>query len=598
MQVISLSSVVGRTCTLISFVVVVGLLFWLREIFIPLALAILLTFLLAPVARRFERRGLGRAPAAVCAVLLAVCAVGAIGYTFTDQLADLAGKLPQYRATIAKKLETIRHPEIGPFSRATETISSLLEEMENSKAVSFPGLPAPKPLLVERPATTFEFVRNLLGQVISMLGTGAIVFVCVLFFLIDRDDIRDRLISLAGRDRFHTTTQALNDAGKRVSSYLLMQLIVNITYGIPIALGLFFIGVPNAGLWGLLCAILRFVPYLGPILGAAFPLLISFAVFEGWTQPFLTLGLFLVMEIISNNLIEPWLYASSTGLSKTAIIVSAIFWAWLWGGIGLLLATPLTVCLAVMGKYIPQLGFLAVLLGSRSAMAPPDQFYQRLLSFREDEAEKVAREFLQAHSFAELCDELMIPALIHIKTAQIEGNLDERHFAFACDTIDELVGDLSDGLNLAAEPESTPCSVVFVPAGDAADESVALMVASILRAEAFRCEMLSSKSLAGEIVTNMSDHACAQICISAAPPLAQRRARYLVKRLSAAIPNVPIIVGIWGASKDRVERLREVTSAAVVTSVRAAVAEIKQSLAFPQRVQPPHPSPALLSGSR
>jgi predicted PurR-regulated permease PerM len=212
-----------------------------------------------------------------------------------------------------------------------------------------------------QPGSAFEFVRTLLGHAMSTLGTGAIVFVCVLFFLIDRNDIRDRLISLTGRHRYHTTTQALNDAGKRVSSFLLMQLIVNVTYGIPIALGLFLIGVPNAGLWGLLCAILRFIPYLGPILGTAFPLLISFAAFEGWTQPLLTLGLFLAVELISNNLIEPWLYASSTGLSKTAIVVSAIFWAWLWGTIGLLLATPLTVCLAVMGKYIPQLGFLDVL---------------------------------------------------------------------------------------------------------------------------------------------------------------------------------------------------------------------------------------------
>ena len=353
MQESSLPSVVSRTCALVSFVVVVGILYWFRELFIPLALAILLTFLLAPVATRLERLGLGRALAAVCAVSLGVLVVGGIGYTFTGQLADLANKLPQYRATISKKLETIRHPEMGPFSRAITTISGLLDEIEGKKSNVAPMREAPRLPAPAQPASTFDFVRNLLGQVISMLGTGAVVFVCVLFFLIDRSDIRDRLISLTGRQRFHTTTRALNDAAKRVSSYLLMQLIVNVTYGIPIAFGLYLIGVPNAGLWGLLCAILRFVPYLGPIVGAALPLILSFAVFEGWTQPLLTLGLFVMVEIISNNLIEPWLYASSTGLSKSAIIVSAIFWAWLWGGIGLLLATPLTVCLAVMGKYIP-----------------------------------------------------------------------------------------------------------------------------------------------------------------------------------------------------------------------------------------------------
>ncbi|MGA7214827.1 MAG: AI-2E family transporter [Terrimicrobiaceae bacterium] len=583
MQVSSQPSVVERTCGLFSFALIVGTLYWLREVFIPLALAILLSFLLAPVATRLERWGFSRALAVVCSVLLAGLAVGAIGYTFTGQLADLAGQLPQYRATIAKKLETIRHPEIGPFAKATETISGLLEEMENSKnaPISSPATPKPS-LVVEQPGSTLDFVRNLLGQVISTLGTGAIVFVCVLFFLIDRDDIRDRLISLAGRERFHTTTQALNDAGKRVSSYLLMQLIVNVTYGIPIAIGLFFIGVPNAGLWGLLCAILRFIPYLGPVLGAALPLLISFAVSEGWTQPLLTLGLFLIVELISNNLVEPWLYASSTGLSKTAIIVAAIFWAWLWGGIGLLLATPLTVCLAVLGKYIPQLGFLDVLLGSRSAMAPPDQFYQRLLAFREDEAGKVAREFIKTHRFAELCDQVMIPALVHIKTAWHEGVLDERHFAFACDAIDELTADLCDEPR-APDPATAACSVVFVPASDAADETIAHMVASILQTEGFRCETLSSRSLAGEVVASIAGYPCAQICISAAPPLAQRHARYLVKRLASAAPDVPVLAGIWGATEDRVKRLQATTSITVVTNAQSAVAEIRQRLAFPQQ---------------
>lgn len=581
MQDSSLPSVVSRTCALISFVVIVGILFLLRDIFIPLALAILLTFLLAPVATRLERRGLGRVTAAVCSVLLAGAGVGAIGYTFTGQLADLAGKLPQYRATISKKLEVIRHVEMGPFSRATATISGLLKEMEGSEVAAAPMPATPKPTIPPPPASTFEFVKTLLGQVISTLGMGAVVFVCVLFFLIDRNDIRDRLISLTGRHRYHTTTQAINDAGERVSSYLLMQLIVNVSYGIPIALGLFLIGLPNAGLWGLLCAILRFIPYLGPILGAAFPLVISFAVSEGWSQPLLTLGLFLVVELVSNNFIEPWLYASSTGLSKTAIVISAVFWAWLWGGIGLLLATPLTVCLAVMGKYVPQLAFLDTLLGSRSAMAPPDQFYQRLLAFREDEAAKVAEEFLAEHSFVELCDQLMIPALIQIKAGWNEGILDERNLEFACDTIDELITDhgvtptSSEGLKANAGP------VVFVPAGDVVDEAIARMVSVVLESEGVRCETLSSQSLAGEIVTNMSDRPCAQICISAAPPLARRRARYLLKRLTVSMPNVPIVTAIWGAPKDRLRRLQAVTSTSIVTSVESALTEIRQNVAFP-----------------
>jgi predicted PurR-regulated permease PerM len=592
-QVSAVSSIVARTCGLISFALMVATLFWLREIFIPLALAILLSFLLAPVASRLEHWGLGRAPSVILSVLCAGLVVGAIGYTFTGPLADLAGQLPKYRATISKKLEAIRQPDIGPFSRAKETISSLLDEMENPKAAPVSSLLISKPsVVVEKPANTFDFVRNLLGYVTSALGTGAIVFICVFFFLIERDDIRDRLIYLTGRDRFHTTTQALNDAGKRVSSFLLMQLIVNVTYGIPIAIGLFLIGVPNAGLWGLLCGILRFIPYLGPILGAAFPLAISFAVFEGWAQPLLTLGLFLAVEIVSNNFIEPWLYSSSTGLSKTAIVVSAIFWAWLWGGIGLLLATPLTVCLAVLGKYIPQMAFLDVLLGSRFAMAPADQFYQRLLAFREDEAGKVARDFLKTHPFVELCDDVMIPALVHIKTAWHEELVDERHFEFACDTIDELVADLGSASRRDWDLRNAPYSVLFVPASDAADEAVAHMVASILETDGFRCETLSSEALAGEIVSNVGDYPGAQICISATPPLAQRHARYLVKRLSKVIADATALVGIWGVSEDRVKRVAAAESLTVVGNARGAVAEIKRRLPVPPMKAP---APGLIS---
>jgi predicted PurR-regulated permease PerM len=581
MQDPSLPPVVSRTCALISLVVVVGILYLLRDIFIPLALAILLTFLLAPVATRLERRGLKRITAAVCSVVLAVLAVGAMGYTFSGQLADLAGKLPQYRATISKKLDAIRRLEMGPFSRATATISGLLDEM-GGRGAAAPIPAAPRESSPSsQTANTFEFVRNLLGQVIATLGTGAIVFVCVLFFLIDRSDISDRLLALTGRHRYHTTTQALKEAGKRVSRYLLMQLIVNVTYGIPIAVGLFFIGVPNAGFWGLLCAILRFIPYLGPIVGAALPLLVSFAAFEGWTRPLLTLALFLVVEVVSNNLIEPWLYASSTGLSKTAIVLSAVFWAWLWGGIGLLLATPLTVCLAVMGKYIPQLAFLDVLLGSRSAMAPSDQFYQRLLAFREDEAAQVAQEFLKGHSFVELCDELMVPALVQIKARSKEGSLDEQHLEFACETIDDLVADQGVALRSSHGTTASNGPVVFVPAGDEADETIARMIATILESGGVPCEVLSSQSLAGEIVTQMSDRQCSQIFISASPPLAQRRARYLLKRLAVAVPDIPVVTALWGASENRVQRLRAISPTTVVTSVKGALEEIRRNLAFP-----------------
>ena len=569
----------ARTCFLISWAIIVAALYWLRDVLEPLALAILLSFLLAPIVSRLERSGLPRIPAVVLSVVLAALVAGLAGYMVTGQLVSLAAELPRYRTTIEKKIEAFRHPEIGPLSRALDTADELLEQ-----ATKEDSPPAARAVIVEPPSNALDLLRVLLGQAIAMTGTGAVVAVCVLFFLIEREEIRDRLIFLAGRQRVPATTQALNDAGTRVSRYLLMQLVANTIFAVPVGIGLFLLGIPNAPLWAFLCGVLRFIPYLGPVVGAALPILVSVAVFDGWIHPLLVGGLFIATELVVNNLVEPWLYSTSTGLSKTAIVVAAIFWTWLWGGLGLLLSTPLTVCLLVMGKYVPQLRFLDVLLGARSGMSPGDQLYQRLLANREDEAAKVVHEFLKGHSRDDLGDEVFLPALFALKAGWQDGFIDDRQLETAC----EMIEDISSNEEPTPVPQERARGVILIPASDLIDETAARVVGSLLPAAKIPWTVLSSKTLAGELISEVAKRPNAIVAISAMPPLAQKHARYLAKRILNSVPEVRIIVGLWNADQGGLERLRAESAISVYPTARKVVEAICHSAG----IEPPEePSP-------
>ena len=256
---------------------------------------------------------------------------------------------------------------------------------------------------VQSPAPTpLETLRDVGGPLIAPFATAGLVVVLVIFMLLQREDLRDRVLRLVGGREVARATEAMDDAAKRISRYLLMQLIINVLYGIPVGIGLYFIGVPNPILWGCLATVLRFIPYLGPVIGALFPIALSFAVAPGWTLPLLTVALFVVLELFSNNVLEPWLYGASTGLSPVAVLVAAVFWTMLWGPLGLLMSTPLTVCLVVLGRHVPQLGFFDVLLGDEPALSPEVKFYQRLLARDPEEATELAEEYLEDGSLDKL----------------------------------------------------------------------------------------------------------------------------------------------------------------------------------------------------
>ncbi len=426
------------TATVAVLVVVVGALYLGSEILIPLALAILLSFTLAPIVVRLRRWGLGRIPSVLAVVLLLFITMLGLGSIIATQLADLATNLSTYEWNLRTKIRELRIavPSGGVIERTSDMLQDLRQELqevtrppgeeaEGQGATSGESEPV-KPVLVrvQSPAPSpLETLRDVGGPLIAPFATAGLVVVLVIFMLLQREDLRDRVLRLVGGREVARATEAMDDAGKRISRYLLMQLIINVLYGIPVGIGLYFIGVPNPILWGCLATVLRFIPYLGPVIGALFPIALSFAVAPGWTLPVLTLGLFVTLELFSNNVLEPWLYGASTGLSPVAVLVAAVFWTMLWGPLGLLMSTPLTVCLVVLGRHVPQLGFFDVLLGDEPALSPEVKFYQRLLARDPDEATELAEEYLEDGSLDKLYDSVILPALVHAEQDRLRGSL-------------------------------------------------------------------------------------------------------------------------------------------------------------------------------
>lgn len=386
----------------------------------------------------------------------------------------------------------------------------------------------------------------------------------VIFMLVQRDDLRDRVIRLMGTGHLDVTTRALAEGGRRVSRYLLMELAINVSYGIPIGVGLWLIGVPGAALWGLLATVLRFIPYIGAWLAAALPFALSLAVFHGWLHSLAVVGLFVLVELFVANVMEPWLYGSSTGMSPLGVLVAVVFWSVLWGPVGLVLAIPLTACLVVAGRYIPKLEFFSILLGREPALSPVIQFYQRLLAGDEDEAEELADEHLAQHGLVSLYDDVVIPALHLAERDRHDGKLEPAGEQTVREISREIVEDLIERPLQAADETSnetkrvallTDRPVLCVPARDEADALAACMFAHVLTTQGIAAEAVSGDLLASEVTDRISQANTSLICISALPPGALRHTRYLCKRLDSRFPGLMIVVGLWNASGN-LERMR------------------------------------------
>ena len=579
-------------------------LYFARDLFIPLAMALTLNFLLAPAVIQLERLRLRRLPAVIVVVQLASTCITIGGWIVVRQLLDVASDLPSYRQNIDDKLSAIHAPTTGPLGNALNGIKVLRQELTGTRAPQ--PLPPPPELdktrsrrtreserekqqqsgptqveVIQTPISNREYVQQLLRPVLKPLGMLGMVVIFTIYMLIKREDLRNRLLLLAGMSRLNVMSQALNDAAQRISSYLLMNVLVNASYGIVFGMGLFFLHVPNATLWGVLLGILRMVPYAGMIIGGALPICFTFAVFPGWWTTLFVLLLFAVLEVAVSNFIEPWLYGSHTGISALALVTTAMVWTLLWGIPGLILSTPLTVCLIVMGRYVPQMSFLHILLGDEAELAPEAHFYERLLAMDQTEAHHIADKFLEGHSLVDLYDNVVLPALSLAEQDRHKGFLDDARGAFLFQSATEMIVELTDYHSPPDTSQEAPeqmdraCPVVCLTANDQADEIAAVMLAQLLEQRGHKTMLLHEEALTPEIVERLREEPSTMICISALPPFAFVHARNLCLRVREALPDNRILIGLWGATGNN-EMLRERFGAGRPQSVATTLAQAIQ----------------------
>jgi len=447
---------------------VIAILYFAREVFIPITLAVLLSFLLAPAVRWLRRLRAGRVGAVALTVLLAFMAISGCAAVVIGEVSSLAQQLPEYRYNLQTKVRSLPGmiPGGGVFRRATEMFRDLGKELSNEEtqgaATSNPSANGaaetqslkPIPVQIREPEPgPVQIVQSIIGPLLQPLAASGLVIVFVIMILLEREDLRDRMLRLAGRHDLHRTTEAMNDAAQRISSYLLSQLVVNISCGLPIGIGLVVIGIPNAALGGIMTVLLRFIPYLGIVIAAAFPLALAIAVAPDWTLLLWTALLFVGIELVVSNIVEPLVYGGTTGLSSVALIAAATFWTWLWGPIGLLLSTPLTVCLVVLGRHVQQLQFLDVLLGNDPVLTAEETFYQRILANDPEEATEQAEEFAKDRSLAEFFDEVVMPALARAQADSDRGVLSSESRATFKNAIEVMVENLSEDEGTGASPE-------------------------------------------------------------------------------------------------------------------------------------------------
>ncbi|HMD63429.1 MAG TPA: AI-2E family transporter [Stellaceae bacterium] len=590
--------------TVLVTATVIAALYFAREVFVPVTLAVLLSFLLAPAVRWLRRLRVGRVTAVLFTVFLGFMAIAGFAAVVVGEVSSLAQQLPEYQYNLETKVRSLPAmvPGGGVLRRATETLRALGKELSRAETqaaaqsgasatvTSGPQPVEPVPVQVVEPEPgPLQIVESIIGPLLQPLAGAGLVIVFVIMILLEREDLRDRLLRLAGRRDLHRTTEAMNDAAQRISRYLLSQLVVNISCGLPIGIGLTLIGIPNAALWGILVVLLRFIPYLGIVIAAAFPLALAIAVAPGWMLLVWTALLFAAIELVVSNFVEPLVYGGKTGLSSVALIAAATFWTWLWGPIGLLLSTPMTVCLVVLGRHVPQLQFLDVMLGNEPVLTPIERFYQRILANDPEEATEQAEEFAKDRSLVEFFDEVAIPALARAQADSDRGVLAPEARATFKTGIEAMIQNLSEDEDTASAPEGAAqpkpertLGVVCVAGRNDLDEAAALLLVHALRLEQ---HVDLGAPLSADALSADTDHPppfkdASVVCLSLISTSSPARARFLVRRIRRRAPRARVLVGFWGSPVR--ESAAEMTLAAsaqgVAFSLREAIANIESML--------------------
>ena len=588
------NSVVTVVAAAVLAALIVTTLYFGRDVFVPVALSILLSFALAPLVRALQNFWVPRAISVIGVVLLAFSIIFAIGGVIATQMTQLAGELPRYESNMRAKIQSLRGTAAAnnTLERAADVLQDLGKELNKPKepsaapaANSLAGQDArPIPVEVRQPPpTALESIAALISPLLHPLMTSGIVIIFVIFTLLQREDLRNRLIRLAGSHDLQKTTVALNDAAQRLSRLFLSQLALNSAFGLVIGTGLWFIGIPSAVLWGILAGILRFVPYIGVFIAVIFPLALAVAVDPGWSLLMWCAALFLIVEPLVGHVIEPLLYGRSTGLSPVAVVVSATFWTALWGPIGLVLATPLTICLVVLGRHVENLKFLEVMFGDRPPLSPPQLFYQRMLAEDPAEALDNAEQFLKERPLAAYYDEVVLKGLKLAQADLDRGALDALHLQRIRDSVIELVKELEDhedqpqkestqDVEAAAAVDSIEdprvynfpvlakdklgthwegkAPVLCIAARSGLDEAVAHMLAQILVKHGIGARVEGADALSTANIFRLETTGVAMVCVSFLNTSSIAHMRFTIRRLRRKLPDVMIVLGSWNAETD------------------------------------------------
>jgi predicted PurR-regulated permease PerM len=575
--------------TFLLVVVVVACLALAKAVILPAAVAILLAFILNPFVSALDRRGIPRVPSVFLVVILVGALVGSLGWILASQMVQFLNQLPSYQGNVTHRVEQLRagskNSIVAKVEDFIENVTAaatqpLQESAKESikRAKDLASKPVGGPGVTEPPQTVKVVTSDSSAQLgpwvttadalLEFLASVGMVIVLVIYVLINREEIRNRLLRLIGEGRMTLTTKALDDTAQGLSAYLLAQFMINASFGVVVGLGVWAVGLPYPLLWAVCSTFLRYIPFVGPWIALMFPLVLSLAIAPGWTKPIVIVAIFVGFELAANLAIEPLIYGQQMGVAPAPLLVAIAFWSWLWGAMGLVLAVPLTVCLVVLGKHVPALKFFDILLGDEPALTADVHFYQRLLARDEDEALEILRTRLQEIPLEQVFDEIVIPALITARTDFEAEALSEGEVAAIFEMIRELVEEIGSAVanvktRSAAGPEAAAAApapaklmILGCAARDASDETALEMLQQILDPGICEMQIVSTDRLVSEVVELVAEERPSLVCIASLPPGGLAHTRLLCKRLRSRYGGLKIVIGRWGLQSN-IERNRE-----------------------------------------
>jgi predicted PurR-regulated permease PerM len=583
-----------------SFMLILGFLYWAKPVLIPLAIAVLLTFIIAPLVSLMQRWGLHRVPAVLSVVVAVFILLGGIFSIFFMQFKSLAEDLPRYQIQIEEKITKLREAsndswisKVLDFSNTVNKIAS--EEGQNEARKN-------EPVSVKMESSVLSFAQSIASQVLEFLINAVLIFILVVFMSVRREDLRNRVIRLWGHHNLTSTTRVLDDASQRISRFLLFQVIFNIGFGVVLAIGLTIIGIPYAYIWGFFATLLRYVPYIGPWIAALFPLLVSL-VMPGWTPFFLVLAYFAVLELLHSNVVEPLAFGHSIGVSGVALLVAALVWTWLWGPLGLVLSTPLTACLLVFGRHVPGLEFLSLLLGDEPAMQKSTIFYQRLLAKDPEEAEDLVENYLNDHPVEQAYPDILFPALLLAKKDREGNDLAAEDHAFVLAATRDVFHDVvmpaySNNQPPQSNEKTIPTRTVIlgIPGQDDTDALAVEMFKEAVNPGCFEYVSISPTFFKDREMSAISDESSPLFLLLTLSSQKRMRTRVLCKKIRDLYPHAKILVGCWGLENDR-EMVREKLTAFGADGVGFTFSETREMLNSANASASPTPTKGVESGT-